>query len=274
LARYPHIRILHDVHHREGWVVRAVEKLCASARVRTVVWCPTEAVAGDVRHRYPDVSPEVRTYAVVEPGQRITDDERLAARRRHGLALSDVVAVLVGGWQRYKDPLAALEGLSRAKTKLVVIVAGSPIDADRALEFQTSSCRVVPIVGPLAAADLRSIYAAASFSVVSRVAGVAKESGLVMDAAKLGVPLVMSDNDPDLVHRLAGAPWVTLFEAGNPSSLARAVDGLAVSLPGPPETAPNLLGMLTSSEMVRALRECSVGRPLPVASRRDISRLM
>jgi glycosyltransferase involved in cell wall biosynthesis len=138
LARHRHVRIVHGLHHREGHLVRAVERLCAAARVRTVIWCPTEAVAAELRSRYPDVVPQVQTFAVVEPGQRLTCDERVAARRRFGLALNDVVVVLIGGWQSYKDPLTVLEGLSRAKRKLVVIVAGFPIDAERALEFQTS----------------------------------------------------------------------------------------------------------------------------------------
>jgi glycosyltransferase involved in cell wall biosynthesis len=178
----------------------------------------------------------------------------LAERRRLGFAPNDVVVVMIGGWQSYKDPLTALKGLSRAKTKLVVIVAGFPIDADCALQFQTSSLRVIPIVGPLDPAALRNVYATADLTVVSRVAGIARESGLVMDAAKFGVPLLMSDNDPDLVRCLADAPWVTVFSAGNPTQLAEAVDELNFPLLRPPSTAQTVLGMLTSSEMVQAFR--------------------
>jgi hypothetical protein len=85
----------------------------------------------------------------------------------------------------------------------------------RALDLQASPCRVIPMSGPIDPAALRTVYAAATFCVVGGVAGVATENGLVMDAVKLGVPLVMSDNDLDLVRRLAGAPWVTTFNAGS-----------------------------------------------------------
>jgi glycosyltransferase involved in cell wall biosynthesis len=258
LGRHHHIRVVHKVDHRVGRLVRAVERLCARGRVRTTVWCPTDAVARDVRLRYPDLVPTVRPFAVVEPDQRITDEERVAARQRLGLSPHDIIAVLVGGWQPYKDPLTALEGLSRSPTKLVVIVAGFPIDARHAVEYSTDTCRIVTMVGPLDPATLRSVYAAASFSVVSRVAGAATESGLVMDAAKLGVPLVMSDNDPDLVCRLAGADWVTVFRAGEPASLTRVVDGQAFRLSRPPPTAPAVLGMLTSAEMVLTIRRAAV----------------
>jgi glycosyltransferase involved in cell wall biosynthesis len=260
LARHRHVRIVHGLHHREGRLVKLVERLCATGRARTVVWCPTEAVANEVRTRYPDVRPVVRTFAVVEPGQRITDDERLAERRRLCFAPNDVVVVMIGGWQSYKDPLTALKGLSRAKTKLVVIVAGFPIDTDCALQFQTNSLRVIPIVGPLDPASLRNVYATADLSVVSRVAGIARESGLVMDAVKFGVPLLMSDNDPDLVRCLADAPWVTVFSAGNPTQLAEAVDELNFPLLRPPSTARTVLGMLTSTEMVRLFAEAPASR--------------
>ena len=255
LAGHRHIRIVHSAHHREGRLVRATERLCAGGRARSAVWCPTAGVAAEVRRRYPDIAPEVRPFAVVEPGQRITERERAAARQRLGLAADEVVAVVIGGWQSYKDPLTAMEGLSGARTRLTVIVAGSPIDVDSALRYRTSSCRVLPFAGPLEPAAMRSLYAAATFSVVSRVAGFVTESGLVMDAAKLGVPLVMSDNDPDLVRRLAGAPWAAVFRAGDSSSLARTVDGLELPPPRPPDTAPALLGMLTSTQMVRAFRQ-------------------
>jgi glycosyltransferase involved in cell wall biosynthesis len=254
LGRHTHVRVLHKVHHRVGMLARAAERLCSGGRALAQAWCPTEAVAQDVRRRYPDVLPTVRTFAVVEPGERITDEERVAARRRFGLAAGDVVAVMVGGWQSHKDPLTALEGLARARTRLTVIVAGAPIDADRALALQTNSCRIRPIVGALDRRTLRAVYAAANFSVTSRVPGIATESGLVMDAARYGVPLVMSDNDPDLVRRLAGANWVAVFRAGDPSSVGSVVDAVARSLRCPGEDAPERLGMLTSVDMVRAFR--------------------
>jgi glycosyltransferase involved in cell wall biosynthesis len=254
LGRHSHIRVVHKVHHRVGVLAQAVERMCSRGRALARVWCPTEAVAHDVRRRYPDVLPTVRTFAVVEPGQRITTDERVAARRRLGLAADDVVAVVVGGWQSHKDPLTALEGLARARIRLVVVVAGCPIDVDRALALQTNSCRVLPIVGPLDRETVREVYAAANFAVVSRVPGTATESGLVMDAAKYGVPLVISDHDPDLVVRLADADWVAVFRAGNPSSVASVVDAVACSLQYPGVDAPERLGMLTSVDMVRAFR--------------------
>ncbi|MEU2226429.1 hypothetical protein [Streptomyces sp. NPDC018347] len=60
--------------------------------------------------------------------------------------------------------------------------------------------RVHTVPGPVNEAVLRLVYAAAAL--VPRRPGTGKESGLVMDAARLGVPLIVSDHDPALTARL------------------------------------------------------------------------
>ncbi|MFI7286426.1 hypothetical protein ACIBRY_07180 [Streptomyces anulatus] len=77
---------------------------------------------------------------------------------------------------------------------------------------------------------------------------VGKESGLVMDAARLGIPLAISDHDPDLTARLGGRPWVLTFTTSAPDALAEALHSVIrrpLERPGP--EASRLLGMWSAA---------------------------
>ena len=261
LANRAHIRVIHAVDHPEGSILRLLDSLSTNYIKQATICCPTAAVGMDVVRRYHHVAPYVQPFQVVEPDQRISDDEQRRARLHFDLASEDLVAVMIGGWQPYKDPITALAGLSMSKKNIVVIVAGYPIDAERAVSYQHERCRIIAKAGPVSPSDVRRLYAAASFSVVSRVRGEVRESGLVMDAAKFGVPLILSDNNPELVDRLHDASWARFFTAGDPASLADLLSTLdsVTPLPRPPETAPQSLGMLTPSNMVERFRNLEGG---------------
>jgi hypothetical protein len=53
------------------------------------------------------------------------------------------------------------------------------------------------MASPVPEEDVRRVYAAADVTLVARHPGTGKESGLVVDAARLGVPLLVSGHDPD-----------------------------------------------------------------------------
>ncbi|CAM5587893.1 hypothetical protein SALBM135S_07546 [Streptomyces alboniger] len=84
---------------------------------------------------------------------------------------------------------------------------------------------------------------------LTRRPGTGKESGLVMDAARLGVPLIISEHDGALTTRLHGQPWALMFPARDPDALADALHTVIRQpppLPGP--EAPVLLGMRSAAE--------------------------
>ncbi|MFJ4919267.1 hypothetical protein [Streptomyces sp. NPDC088725] len=96
---------------------------------------------------------------------------------------------------------------------------------------------------------LRLVYAAVDAALVTRHPGVGKESGLVMDTVRYGVPLIVSDHDPDLTARLRDQPWARIFTTGDPASLTKVLEGLVrrpFDLPGP--GAPKALDMRSAAE--------------------------
>ena len=108
--------------------------------------------------------------------------------------------------------------------------------------------------GPLPQPQLRLVYAAADASLVARHAGVGMESGLVLDTARLGVPLIVSDHDEDLTRTLTGQNWARMFPTGDPAALAAELDCLAdARIPRPPASAPEVLGMPTAAGQVAFL---------------------
>jgi glycosyltransferase involved in cell wall biosynthesis len=96
-------------------------------------------------------------------------------------------------------------------------------------------------------AEIRAVYAAADASLLCRHPGVGKESGLVADAVRFGVPLIASAHDSRLTTLLEGPDWARTFPAGNPNALASILDALAsVPLPRPGADAAQHVGVPTA----------------------------
>ncbi|MGR8011778.1 hypothetical protein [Streptomyces hypolithicus] len=55
-----------------------------------------------------------------------------------------------------------------------------------------------------------------------------------MGAVRHGVPLIVSDHDPDLTARLDGQDWARIFPAEDSAGLAAALDRLTANPPGRP----------------------------------------
>jgi hypothetical protein len=116
------------------------------------------------------------------------------------------------------------------------------------------------VFGPVGEAVLRLVYGAADAALVARHRGVGKESGLVMDAARLEVPLIVSDHDPDLTSRLRGQSWAQIFTAEDPAALADVLHRLVHTPPERPGPhAPAVLGMWTADEQAHFLTHLSTG---------------
>ncbi|MFF2013716.1 hypothetical protein ACFVWY_32280 [Streptomyces sp. NPDC058195] len=249
LGGLPHLRYVHEQVTTEDAPVRLLGRLARRGEQRVVVVCPTQAVGDQLAAAFPDLPAVVRAFAV-DDGRRLTDAEREGGRLAFGIPAAEAVACLVGGWWPYKDIETVDAALSRLREPLHLVVTGDPLD-ERVLERWRNLPRlrlhVVP--GPVAESVLRLVYAAADAALVARHHGVGKESGLAMDAARLGVSLILSDHDPVLTARLRDQGWALSFSAGDPDSLVDRLHTLVRQSPERPGSqAPHLLGMRTAEE--------------------------
>ncbi|MEK8142725.1 glycosyltransferase family 2 protein [Streptomyces sp. M10(2022)] len=185
----------------------------------------------------------VRAFAV-DDGRRLTDAERDGGRAAFDIPTGEAAVCLAGGWWPYKDIGVIDAALALLKEPLHLVVTGIPLDeAVLARWHDLLNIRLHTVPGPVSESVLRLVYATADAALVTRRPGVGKESGLVMDAARLGVPLVVSDHDPALTSRLSGRPWALTFTASSPDALAEALHSVIRQPPERPgPEAPHLLG--------------------------------
>jgi hypothetical protein len=255
LGGLPHLRFVHELVTTQDAAVRLLGRLARRGEKQVVALHPTNAVRAQLVRAFPHLPGVVRPFAV-DDGARLTAPERAAARAAFGLTPEDKAVCLVGGWWPYKDTATIDAALGRLRHPLHLLVAGSPLD-----EALLARWRALPRVhlhtmpGPVAAQALRSVYAADA-ALVARHPGVGKESGLVVDAARYGVALVVSDHDPDLTARLRQHAWARLFPAGDPGALAVELDRLrAEPPPRPGPRAPRSLGVPTAAEQATFLTD-------------------
>ncbi|MGK5543347.1 hypothetical protein ACSNOH_01160 [Streptomyces sp. URMC 127] len=254
LGGQPHLRFLHEAITTEDAPVRLLGRIARRGERRVVALYPTAAVRDQFADAFPGLAGAVRAFAV-DDGKRLTEAERDGARTAFGIPADAVAVCLVGGWWPYKDIATVDAALARLTASLHLVVTGTPLDEEMLFRWhELPQVHLHTVPGPVVEQVLRLVYAAADAALVTRRPGVGKESGLVMDAARLGVPLLVSDHDPDLTARFAGQPWVRLFPAGDDGALAAVLDGLAA---GPPERpgpqAPAVLGMATAAEQAAFL---------------------
>ncbi|MFI7308547.1 glycosyltransferase [Streptomyces hygroscopicus] len=248
LGGQPHLRFVHEAVTTEDAVVRLLGRLARRGEGRVIAVCPTRAVADQFAAAFPELPAVVGGFAV-DDGRRLSAAEREGGRAAFDIPAAEAVVCLVGGWWPYKDIAVIDAALARLKEPLHLVVTGSPLDEAVLKRWRDlPGPRVHTVPGPVSEAVLRLVYAAADAALVTRQAGTGKESGLVMDAARLGVPLIVSDHDSALTARLRGHPWALTFPAGDPAALAEALHTVIRQpppLPGP--DAPGLLGMRSAA---------------------------
>lgn len=251
LGGQPHLRFVHEAVTTEDAFVRLLGRLARRGEHQVIAVYPTQAVADQFATAFPDLPAVVGAFAV-DDGRRLSDAERGGGRAAFGIPTDEAVVCLVGGWWPYKDIAVIDAALARLKKPLHLVVTGVPLDESVLHRWQDlPALRLHTVPGPVAESVLRLVYGAADAALVARHPGVGKESGLVTDAARLGVPLIISDHDPSLTARLRGQPWALTFPTGNPDGLADVLHTLACQPPQRPDTeATGLLGMRSATEQV------------------------
>jgi glycosyltransferase involved in cell wall biosynthesis len=255
IAAVPHIRIVHSVVTTEDRMVRSIGRLARGRSPAVMALCPTDAVRESLLERFPDLPAFQHTYSVFNPAGYISTHERNQARGRFGLAGQDFAVCLIGGWWPHKDIETVAEAIARVTRPIHVIIGGSPVDDGLLGTIQDAPHATVHTLDhDLTQTEVRTIYAATNAAIVSRRAGSATESGLVMDAAGLGVPLILSDHDRSLNDALKDIEAVRLFRCGDAADLAAALDHVNLNqLARPDATLARSLGMATPGEMIDLL---------------------
>ncbi|MFD6340227.1 hypothetical protein [Streptomyces sp. NPDC060131] len=260
LGGLAHLRFVHEVVTTEDAPLRVLGRLARRGEERVIVLCPTAAVRDQVARDFPRVAARVRAFAV-DDGRRLTEGEREGGRAAFAIPAAEAAVCLVGGWWPHKDIDVIDQALARLREPLHLIVTGHPLDDSVLARWRAlPNVRLHVEPGTLSEPILRLVYAAADAALVARHPGVGKESGLVMDAARYRVPLIVSDHDPDLTARLRNQPWARIFTTRDAACLAAVLEDLVrrpFDLPGP--GAPKVLDMWTAAEQAGFLTRAALG---------------
>lgn len=265
----PHTRFVHELVTTEDAPLRTLGELSRRGERRVQVLAPTGAVRDELTARFPHLPVQVRPFAVADPGDRLTDAERQQARDAFGIPAEETAVCLVGGWWPYKDLDVTDAALARLDVTLHLLVTGAPLDQQMLHRWAAlPRLRLHTIPGPATETQVRAVYAAADAALVARRPGVAKESGLVTDAVRFGVPLITSDHDPALTTRLTGQDWARQFRAGDAAGLATMLGDLAQAPPPrPPPQAAALLAVPTAADQTAFLTRTEPKEPHQCRSR-------
>lgn len=247
LGGLSHLRFVHENVTTEDLPVRLLGRLARPGEKRVLALYPTAAVRDQLAPAFPRLPGEVRTFAV-DDGRRLSDAEREGARAAFDIPPGGRTVCLVGGWWPHKDIDVIDAALSRLKEPLHLVVTGHPLEETTLHRWRAlPQVRLHTVPGPVSEEVLRIVYGAADAALVARRQGVGKESGLVMGTVRHGVPLIVSDHDPDLTARLTGQEWARIFPAEDPAGLAAALDRLTTDPPNPPSTgAADAVGLPTA----------------------------
>ncbi|MFG1921073.1 hypothetical protein [Cryptosporangium sp. NPDC048952] len=242
-----HVRIVHELYTTEDFLLRALGATVRRHRDRVALLCPTPGVRDAFITAFPGMTSMVMPFALTAPTDYMSDNERRAARA--ALPGETPVAVLIGGWWPHKDPATVIDAFRKTDRPWQVIVAGTPVDPTLLAHWDHMTHLTVTVhARDVESDELRRLYAAADVTIVSRVRGATatKESGLLMDAVRYGVPVLISDHDPALTSRLRAEPWVRIFGTGDSGDLAGALRSVAdAPLPRPQPGDAARLGLST-----------------------------
>lgn len=197
LGGQAHLRYVHEMVTAEGAGVWLLGRLARRGERQVLALYPTAAVHDQVAPAFPRLSGAVRAFAL-DDRYRITDAERRGARATFGIPDAARALCVVGGWWRpYQDIDTVSAALEGERQPLHLVVCGTPLREDVLARWRhLPGLQIHRVPGFVGDQALRLVYAAADAVLVARHPGAGTEAGAVMDAARLGVPLLVSDHDP------------------------------------------------------------------------------
>lgn len=266
LSDAPHVRVVHDPEMPTTAIGRYINDFWRKEHGKVLALCPTAAVERELRNGGFFGTTNVQPFAMRDPRQYIGEEERRVARQYFNVSTGETVICLVGGWWAGKDIETVARALTLITSRLHIVIAGYPVDETLLQEMlKVSPSRFTVWNRGLGSEELRRVYAAADASIVSRQRAVGKESGLVMDAVKFGVPLILSECDDGLREQIRQFSWVAFFRSRDAGDLARTLDLIAANpLPRPPKGAAENLGLRTPNEILKDLWTWALGRPIDI----------
>jgi len=245
LGRTAHIRVIHEVYAWNSPLFRALEWICRRGLRYMVVVCPTDSVRRRFVRRSPGATTVVRSFGLAVDADLATATYAAV----EGRGERPLTVAVIGQWHRSKDVGTMVEGIVTAgrAARIRFVVAGSHLPGWEALTLAGEAVTVTERA--LTQAELVAVYRDCDALLVCRRPGTATESGLVLDAARFGLHLILSDHDPDLSRHLRDEDWVSIYRAGDPTALAQLLKDVAGrERPRPAPSAQAKLGMHTADE--------------------------
>jgi glycosyltransferase involved in cell wall biosynthesis len=249
----PRLHVVHDVDTIHTVGLRRIYKT-RSSRLAHVAWMTTTPALAEALSRQ-GLHATVLPFATRGQNDYLASSEILNARLALGIPFDRWCVGLVGGWWHDKDMETVVRAIERLPSPPAVIVAGEPLTPDLVSRLVAKcSDRVVVMDRALSAREVREVYAASDLTIVSKRSGVVKETGVVMDAVRFGIPVLYSNHDPHLNDWLAPWLWARSFDAGTATSLADAMNEVQQRpLPRPTADDADRLGLQTPVEMLQAM---------------------
>ena len=123
LSRTPHLRFVHYEGASEGACLRAMERVFVRSGRTVAVIATNAAIESTTKQRHPDRLVMVWSFTVADPSMYMGEDEQRLARHELGIADTEFVVAMIGGWWFYRDigtVKRALELLRRPVTLIVL----------------------------------------------------------------------------------------------------------------------------------------------------------
>lgn len=166
-------------------------------------------------------------YPNVAPHSGIDRATRDACRARLGVSQSDRLLLCFGGTRRDKGADLAIAALAHANADLKLLIAGAEQDFDRAALQQMATShgvekKLLLQLGHVADADVFELFCAADAALFPYRSMFSGQSGPLVIAGSLGVPVVAADV-PVIAETVARFELGRLFRAGNVKAIAHSL---------------------------------------------------
>ena len=84
-------------------------------------------IESTTKERHPERTITVRSFSVADPSMYVDEGERRPARRELGIADTEFVLAMVGGWWPYRDIETVKRSLELLRRPVTLVVCGIPV---------------------------------------------------------------------------------------------------------------------------------------------------